>query len=59
MIANCLVRMKQNLGVPDALQLFAQTRPPGIYKNDYLNALFAYHHQRRCAAQGSRHGAWR
>lgn len=46
MICNYLVRT----GKPctEAVKLFAVHRHPGIYKDDYLEALFAYTHFQRC-----------
>ncbi|MEW5301711.1 MAG: hypothetical protein WDW36_004553 [Sanguina aurantia] len=33
--------------VPRALRRFAEARAPGIYKDEYINDLFKYHHERR------------
>lgn len=30
-----------------AIQLFANARPPGIYKQDYIDELFTFYHERR------------
>ena len=43
MLVNYMVR--QGLSVAEALHLFAQHRPPGIYKADYIDALFKYNHE--------------
>ena len=36
--------------------MFGTCRPPGIYKDDYIDELFKYHHERRCSLH-LRHGA--
>lgn len=46
MIVNYLVRI-QGLTVKEALQRFAAARPPGIYKQDYIDALFRFYHERK------------
>ncbi|KAL5999529.1 hypothetical protein ACLOJK_037814 [Asimina triloba] len=36
--------------VPDnesALQIFANARPPGIYKHEYIDALYKFYHEKR------------
>lgn len=30
-----------------AIKRFADARPPGIYKRDYIDALYAFYHERR------------
>lgn len=30
-----------------ALQVFAEARPPGIYKDDYIDALYKFYHEER------------
>lgn len=30
-----------------AIKTFADARPPGIYKNDYIEALYAFYHEKR------------
>ena len=36
--------------LPSVLAQFSEVRPPGIYKPDYLDMLFAYYHEARPAA---------
>ena len=48
MICNYMVRM--GMPLTDAVRHFAVHRPPGIYKDDYIQALFKYNHFYRCAA---------
>ncbi|XP_042420382.1 mRNA-capping enzyme-like isoform X2 [Zingiber officinale] len=44
MIIHFLMRT-QRLHVSEALQRFAQARPPGIYKQDYVEALYKFYHE--------------
>ncbi|XP_074570709.1 uncharacterized protein LOC141827381 isoform X1 [Curcuma longa] len=44
MIIHFLMRT-QRLHVSEALQVFAQARPPGIYKQDYVEALYKFYHE--------------
>ena len=30
-----------------AIKKFAEVRPPGIYKNDYIEALYSFYHEKR------------
>ena len=30
-----------------AIKFFSEARPPGIYKPDYIDALYAFYHERR------------
>lgn len=30
-----------------AIKLFAEARPPGIYKPDYIDALYTFYHERK------------
>lgn len=30
-----------------AIKIFADARPPGIYKPDYIDALYAFYHERK------------
>lgn len=46
MLVNYMVR--QGMSVAQALHLFARHRPPGIYKADYIDALFKYNHELPC-----------
>ena len=32
-----------------AIKMFADARPPGIYKPDYIDALYAFYHERKPA----------
>ena len=47
MIVNFLVR--QGWSVEKALRIFAEHRPPGIYKEDYIRELYRYNHEPLCA----------
>ncbi|GLC40885.1 hypothetical protein PLESTB_000012700 [Pleodorina starrii] len=51
MIVAALVRLRRDraMTVRRALQRFAQARPPGIYKDQYINDLFKYYHEGRDA----------
>ncbi|XP_078158081.1 uncharacterized protein LOC144553751 [Carex rostrata] len=44
MIVHYLVR-SQVLSVTQALNIFAERRPPGIYKPDYIQALYDFYHE--------------
>ena len=33
--------------VAQAITTFAEARPPGIYKPDYIDALYAFYHERK------------
>lgn len=46
MIVNYLVRI-HNMTVKEAVQRFAAARPPGIYKQEYIDALFRFYHERK------------
>lgn len=46
MIVNYLVRT-QGMTVKEALQRFSAARPPGIYKQDYIDALFRFYNERK------------
>ncbi len=47
-----LVRLRREKGmtVKRALTRFAASRPPGVYKDHYINDLFKYYHEARCDA---------
>ena len=45
---NTWLRLQANATVDAGLRMFATCRPPGIYKDDYIEELFRYHHERRC-----------
>ena len=48
MLCSWMVRYG-GVSVAEALSRFAQARPPGIYKDDYIEELFRYNHERRPA----------
>ncbi|XP_078446443.1 uncharacterized protein LOC144715411 [Wolffia australiana] len=47
MIVNCLLRLHPGMTVTEAIQLFSLARPPGIYKQDYIDQLYKLHHERK------------
>ena len=49
MLCSWMVRYG-GISVAEALGRFAQARPPGIYKDDYIAELFRYNHERRPAS---------
>ncbi|XP_074578126.1 uncharacterized protein LOC141834687 isoform X1 [Curcuma longa] len=44
MIIHFLMRT-QRIHVAEAFQMFAHARPPGIYKQDYIEALYKFYHE--------------
>ncbi|GLT37567.1 hypothetical protein SLA2020_118780 [Shorea laevis] len=46
MIIHFLMRT-QTMSVTQAIKLFSEARPPGIYKPDYIDALYAFYHERK------------
>lgn len=50
MIACTLLRLYPNVLLGSIIKDFARLRPPGIYKDAYLEELFKYHHELRSAA---------
>ncbi|XWS67192.1 hypothetical protein CRYUN_Cryun05aG0266600 [Craigia yunnanensis] len=46
MIIHYLMR-SQSMSVTQAIKIFSEARPPGIYKQDYIDALYAFYHERR------------
>ncbi|KAG9441683.1 hypothetical protein H6P81_017537 [Aristolochia fimbriata] len=46
MIVHFLMRSQQ-ISVTEAIQKFAAARPPGIYKPDYIDALYRFYHERK------------
>ncbi|KAF3448984.1 hypothetical protein FNV43_RR09708 [Rhamnella rubrinervis] len=46
MIVHYLMR-SQSFSVQQAIQIFAEARPPGIYKPDYIEALYAFYHEKK------------
>ncbi|KAI9196769.1 hypothetical protein LWI28_026842 [Acer negundo] len=48
MIVHYLMRSLP-ISVTQAIKIFADARPPGIYKPDYIDALYAFYHERKPA----------
>ncbi|CAN1253277.1 mRNA-capping enzyme [Linum perenne] len=46
MIVHFLMRT-QLMSVTEAIAKFAEARPPGIYKPDYIDALYAFYHEKK------------
>ncbi|GFY82312.1 mRNA capping enzyme family protein [Actinidia rufa] len=46
MIVHYLMRTL-SMSVTQAIKLFADARPPGIYKPDYIDALYKFYHERK------------
>ncbi|KAJ4834759.1 hypothetical protein Tsubulata_012596 [Turnera subulata] len=46
MIVHYLMRSLP-MSVTQALKIFSDARPPGIYKADYIDALYAFYHERK------------
>ncbi|KAE8692424.1 MRNA capping enzyme family protein isoform 3 [Hibiscus syriacus] len=46
MIVHYLMR-SQSISVSQAIKIFSEARPPGIYKPDYIDALYAFYHEKR------------
>lgn len=46
MIASALIRLS-GLRPDQALRAFADARPPGVYKDQYIRELFKYYHVHR------------
>ncbi|KAG5253305.1 mRNA-capping enzyme [Salix suchowensis] len=46
MIVHYLMR-SQPMSVTQAIKMFAEARPPGIYKPDYIDALYSFYHERK------------
>ena len=42
----------EGMTVSRAVRRFAASRPPGIYKEEYLAQLFKYHHEVSCLCWG-------
>ncbi|XP_050378086.1 uncharacterized protein LOC126795288 [Argentina anserina] len=49
MIIHYLMRTLPMHTVIEAIQTFAKARPPGIYKPDYIDALYSFYHERKPA----------
>jgi hypothetical protein len=39
--------LKPPLLIVQAIKIFAEARPPGIYKPDYIDALYSFYHERK------------
>ncbi|KAI4353170.1 hypothetical protein L6164_002141 [Bauhinia variegata] len=46
MIIHYLMR-SMSMSVTQAIKIFAEARPPGIYKPDYIDALYAFYHEKK------------
>ncbi|KAL9263194.1 mRNA-capping enzyme-like protein, partial [Drosera capensis] len=46
MIVHYLMRTMP-ISVSDAIQKFSEARPPGIYKEDYIDTLYTFYHERK------------
>ncbi|KAF2314892.1 hypothetical protein GH714_037089 [Hevea brasiliensis] len=46
MIAHFLKRYK-SISVTEAINIFAGARPPGIYKQDYIDSLYTFYHEEK------------
>ncbi|KAM7260320.1 hypothetical protein ACFE04_016061 [Oxalis oulophora] len=46
MIVHYLMR-SQPMSVTQAIKIFADARPPGIYKPDYIDALYTFYHEKK------------
>ncbi|XP_021897339.1 mRNA-capping enzyme isoform X2 [Carica papaya] len=46
MIVHHLMR-SLSMSVTQAIKIFAEARPPGIYKKDYIDALYTFYHERK------------
>ena len=44
MIVSMLMRM-EGMFLAEALHIFKEHRPAGIYKDDYIRALYKYYHE--------------
>ncbi|XP_023637159.1 mRNA-capping enzyme [Capsella rubella] len=45
MIVHYLMRSTPTMNVTQALKMFSDARPPGIYKPDYIDALYTFYHE--------------
>ncbi|CAN8237588.1 unnamed protein product [Cochlearia groenlandica] len=45
MIVHYLMRSTPTMNVTQALKIFYDARPPGIYKPDYIDALYTFYHE--------------
>ncbi|CAL5210801.1 unnamed protein product [Lathyrus oleraceus] len=46
MIIHYLMRA-MSMSVTQAIKIFSEARPPGIYKPDYIDALYAFYHEKK------------
>jgi mRNA-capping enzyme len=46
-IVSCLRHLLLWVWLGQALRMFAEARPPGIYKQDYIDKLFTFYHERK------------
>ena len=42
-----VIVLKFLLLIAQAIDIFAEARPPGIYKPDYIDALYSFYHERK------------
>lgn len=47
MIVSAMMRLAESQTVESLVKQFAQKRPPGVYKEDYIQDLFQYYHEQR------------
>ena len=45
MIVHFLMRAQYSASVTAALEIFSNARPPGIYKQDYIDSLYEFYHE--------------
>jgi len=48
MLAHFIMRWAESDTMDGIIRSFAQRRPPGIYKDEYINELLQYYHEPRC-----------
>ncbi len=46
-IVSCLRHVLLWVWLGQTLRMFAEARPPGIYKQDYIDKLFTFYHERK------------
>lgn len=49
-LLRCYLKVSTNLLVGitlQAIKIFSEARPPGIYKPDYIDALYKFYHEKR------------
>lgn len=47
MIVSAMMRLAGSQTVESLIRQFAQKRPPGVYKEEYIQDLFKYYHEQR------------